>query len=101
MKNFSALSRASNKSHTKFSLKKGDTIILSSSIVPGNERAVQKIKDNLSRQGVRIISFRTPGEDFVHATGHGDKEDIRWLHKKTHPKFFIPIHGNHFYVGTS
>ncbi len=93
---FSALSRASNKSHTKFSLKKGDTIILSSSIVPGNERAVQKIKDNLSRQGVRIISFRTPGEDFVHATGHGDKEDIRWLHKKTHPKFFIPIHGNHF-----
>jgi ribonuclease J len=93
---FSALSRVSNKSHTKFSLKKGDTIILSSSIVPGNERAVQKIKDNLSRQGVRIISFRTAGEDFVHATGHGNKEDIRWLHKKTHPKFFIAIHGNHF-----
>jgi ribonuclease J len=93
---FSALSRASNKSHTKFSLKKGDTIILSSSIVPGNERAVQRIKDNLSRQGVRIISYRTVGEDFVHATGHGNKEDIRWLHQKTHPKFFIPIHGNHF-----
>jgi len=93
---FAALSRAANKSHKKFGIKKGDTIILSASIVPGNERAVQKIKDNLSRQGVRIISYRTPGEDFVHATGHGNKEDIRWLHKKTHPKFFVPIHGNHY-----
>ncbi len=95
---FAALSRAANKSHTKFSINKGDTIILSASIVPGNERAVQKIKDNLSRQGVRIISYRTPGEDFVHATGHGNKEDIRWLHKKTHPKFFIPIHGYHYHL---
>lgn len=93
---FAALSRAANKSHTKFSIKKGDTIILSSSIVPGNEMKVQRIKDNLSRQGVKIISYRTAGEDFVHATGHGNKEDIRWLHKKTHPKFFVPIHGNHF-----
>jgi ribonuclease J len=93
---FAALSRAANKSHKKFSIKKGDTIILSASIVPGNERAVQKIKDNLSRQGVKIVSFRTPGEDFVHATGHGNKEDIKWLHRKTNPKFFIPIHGNHF-----
>ena len=93
---FAALSRAANKSHKKFAIKKGDTIILSASIVPGNERAVQKIKDNLSRQGVKIISFRTPGEDFVHATGHGNKEDIKWLHRKTHPKFFIPVHGNHF-----
>lgn len=95
---FAALSRASNKSHTKFSLSKGDTIILSASIVPGNERAVQRIKDNLSRQGVRIISYRTAGEDFVHATGHGNKEDIRWLHKKMHPKFFIPIHGHHYHL---
>ena len=93
---FAALSRAANKSHTKFSIKKGDTIILSASVVPGNELAVVKIKDNLSRQGVKIITYRTAGEDFVHATGHGNKEDIRWLHKKTHPKFFIPIHGNHF-----
>jgi len=93
---FSSLNRASNKSHTKFLLHKGDTIILSASIVPGNELQVQKMKDGLSRQGVKIISYRTPGEDFVHATGHGNKEDIRWLHKKTHPKFFIPIHGNHF-----
>ena len=92
---FSALSRAANKSNMKFSIKKGDTIILSASVVPGNEVKVRRIKDNLSRQGVKIISYRTAGEDFVHATGHGNQEDIKWLHKKTHPKFFIPIHGNH------
>ncbi len=93
---FAALNRAANKSNAKFSLQKGDTIILSASVIPGNERAVVRMKDGLSRQGVKIISYRTAGEDFVHATGHGNKEDIKWLHKKTHPKFFIAIHGNHY-----
>jgi len=93
---FAALGRVANKSNLKFALQKGDTIILSASIVPGNERAVDKMKDGLTRQGARIISYRTAGEDFVHATGHGNKEDVKWLHKKTHPKFFIPIHGNHY-----
>ncbi len=92
---FAALNRVANKSHTKFSLHKGDTIILSASIIPGNELQVQKMKDGLTRQGVRIISYRTAGEDFVHATGHGNQEDIKWLHRKVHPKFFIPIHGWH------
>jgi len=93
---FASLNRAANKTHAKFSLHKGDTIILSASIIPGNERAVERMKDGLARQGVRIISYRTPGEDFVHATGHGNQEDVKWLHRKTHPKFFIPIHGNHY-----
>jgi ribonuclease J len=93
---FASLSRAANKTHAKFALHKGDTIILSASIVPGNERAVEKMKDGLARQGVKIISYRTAGEDFVHATGHGNQEDVKWLHRKTHPKFFIPIHGNHY-----
>lgn len=95
---FGYLNRLANKSIKKVTLKKGDRIILSSSIVPGNERAVQSMKDGLSRQGVKIISFRTPGEEFVHATGHGNKEDIRWLHKKMHAKFFIPIHGHHYHL---
>jgi ribonuclease J len=91
---FAALGRAANKTHKKFQIKSGDTIILSSSIVPGNEIAVQHLKDNLSRHGVRIISYRT-SEEYIHATGHGNQEDIKWLHRKTHPKFFIPIHGHH------
>ena len=93
---FSALSRAANKTHKKFAIRKGDTIILSASIIPGNERAVEKMKDGLARQGVKIIGYRTPGEEYVHATGHGNKEDVRWLHNKVHEKFFIPIHGNHY-----
>ena len=52
------------------------------------------MKDNLTRHGIRIISYRT-SEETVHATGHGNQEDIKWLHRKTHPKFFIPIHGWH------
>lgn len=93
---FAALNRAANKSHTKFALHKGDTIILSASVVPGNERAVERMKDGLARQGVKVISYRTAGEDFVHATGHGNKEDVKWLHRKIKAKFFIPIHGNHY-----
>ncbi|MEK7227978.1 MAG: ribonuclease J [Patescibacteria group bacterium] len=95
---FGYLNRLANKSVKKVSLKKGDRIILSSSIVPGNERQVQSMKDGLSRQGVKIISFRTPGEEFVHATGHGNKEDIKWLHRKINAKFFIPIHGHHYHL---
>lgn len=91
---FAALNRAANKTHKKFTIKPGDTIILSASIVPGNEIAVQHLKDNLTRQGVKIISYRT-SEEYIHATGHGNQEDIKWLHRKTHPKFFIPIHGWH------
>lgn len=91
---FASLSRAANKTHKKFSIRKGDTIILSSSIIPGNEIAVQHLKDNLTRHGVRIISYRT-SEEYVHATGHGNQEDVKWLHRKTKPKFFIPIHGWH------
>lgn len=92
---FAALNRAANKTHKKFSLTKGDTIILSASIVPGNELAVARLKDNLARQGVKIVSYRT-SEETIHATGHGNQEDIKWLHRKTHPKFFIPIHGSHY-----
>ncbi|MCA9356437.1 ribonuclease J [Candidatus Nomurabacteria bacterium] len=95
---FAALNRAANKTHKKFTLKRGDTVVLSASIVPGNEKSVQKLKDGLARQDVKIISYRTPGEDYVHATGHGNKEDIKWLHQKLKPKFFIPIHGHHFHL---
>ncbi len=91
---FASLNRAANKTHKKFTIRKGDTIILSASIVPGNEISVQHLKDNLARHGVKIISYRT-SEETIHATGHGNQEDIKWLHRKTHPKFFIPIHGWH------
>lgn len=93
---FGGLNRLAEKSNKKLSLKKGDRVILSASVIPGNERAVEKMKDGLSRQGIKLISYRTPGEEIVHATGHGNKEDVKWLHRKINEKFFVPIHGNHF-----
>lgn len=92
---FSALMRASNRTHKTFKLRRGDTIVLSASVVPGNELSVQKLKDNLARQGVKIIHYRT-SEVYIHSTGHGNVPEIKWLHKKTHPQFFIPIHGYHY-----
>lgn len=92
---FAALMRMSNKSHKYIKITPRDTILLSSSIVPGNERAVQKLKDNLARQGAKIIHFRT-SDVYIHSTGHGNRGELEWLHRHIHPKFFIPIHGNHY-----
>ncbi len=92
---FAALMRMANKTHRSFHIKKGDTVLLSASIVPGNERAVAKLKDEIARQGARIISYRT-SDIYVHSTGHGNREELKWLHLKVKPKFFVPIHGSHY-----
>ncbi|MBI2097370.1 MAG: ribonuclease J [Candidatus Vogelbacteria bacterium] len=91
---FAALMRIANKTHKQLRFKKGDTVLLSSSIIPGNEITVQKLKDNIARQEAKIIHYRT-SEVYIHASGHGNRGEIEWLHKKIKPKFFIPIHGWH------
>ena len=90
---FAAMMRMSNKTHAKVRITPRDTILLSSSIIPGNERAVQKLKDNLSRQGAHIIHYRIAD---VHSSGHANRDETAWIHKKIHPKFFIPVHGYHY-----
>lgn len=90
---YGALMRAANKTHRMLKIVKGDTIVLSSSIIPGNERSVQKLKDNLSRQGARIIHYQTSD---VHSSGHANRDETAWIHRKVHPKFFIPVHGYHY-----
>ena len=92
---FAALMRMSNKTHKYFKITPRDTVLLSSSIIPGNEKAVEKLKDNLARQGAKIIHYRS-SDVYIHSTGHGNRGELEWLHKKIHPKFFIPIHGNHY-----
>ncbi|MEK7650292.1 MAG: ribonuclease J [Patescibacteria group bacterium] len=91
---FAALMRMANRTHKFLRFKKGDTVLLSSSIVPGNEISVQKLKDNIARQGAKIISYRT-SDVYIHSSGHGNRGEIEWLHKQIKPKFFIPIHGSH------
>ncbi len=90
---FAALGRIANKVHKYIKLTKRDTILMSSSIVPGNERSVQNLKDKLSRQGAHLIHYRTSD---VHSSGHANSEELIWIHKKIHPKFFVPVHGYHY-----
>ncbi len=92
---FAALMRISTRSHKTLKLNERDTVLLSSSIIPGNERAVEKLKDNLARQGAKIIHYRT-SDVYIHGSGHGNKGELEWMFKKIHPKFFMPIHGNHY-----
>ncbi|MBX4210397.1 ribonuclease J [Candidatus Parcubacteria bacterium] len=92
---FAALMRIANKSHKYVKLRKGDTVLLSSSIVPGNEKAVEKLKDNLARQGAKIIHYRT-SDVYIHSTGHGNRGELEWMFRKINPKYFVPIHGNHY-----
>lgn len=92
---FAALTRLANKSHKQIRLSDKDTVLLSSSIVPGNEKAVQDLKDNIARNGTRILHYRT-SDVYIHSTGHGNRGEIEWLHKKIKSKFFIPIHGTHY-----
>lgn len=90
---FAALMRMSLKEHKYFKIGKNDTILLSSSIIPGNERAVQKLKDNLSRQGAKLIHYRIAD---VHSSGHANKDETAWIHSKIKPRFFVPVHGYHY-----
>ncbi len=91
---FAALNRIAKKEHKHITLKKDDTVVLSSSVIPGNERAVQALKDKLSRQDAHIITIETSD---VHASGHGYMEEAKWIHQHIKPKFFIPHHG-HYYM---
>ena len=90
---FASLARIGDKTHKFIRLTPTDTVVLSSSVIPGNERAVQKLKDNLSRQGAHIITYHASD---VHASGHGNREEAAWIHRQVKPKFFVPIHGYHY-----
>ncbi len=90
---FASLARIGNKTHKHIRLQPTDTVVLSSSVIPGNERAVQKLKDNLSRQGAHIITYHASD---VHASGHGNREEAAWIHSQIKPKFFVPVHGYHY-----
>lgn len=94
---FSFLGRLVHDNYKHFKLNERDTVVLSSSIVPGNEKAVQRLKDGIARKGARITHYRT-SEVYIHSTGHGNRGEIEWLHKKIKPKFFIPVHGSHYMV---
>lgn len=90
---YSVLWRLASNAHRKLKLNKTDTLILSSSIVPGNEVSVQNLKDGLFRSGARIITYLG---DKVHAGGHGSRGELEWIHSQIDYDFFMPMHGHHY-----
>ena len=86
------LMRITNKEHPFIKFKKGDTVIFSSSVVPGNERTVQIMKDEILRQKTKVFHYKMMD---IHAGGHGQKEELKEMIKIIKPKFFLPIHGQY------
>jgi ribonuclease J len=87
---FAALMRIATKQHKYITLNERDTIVLSSSVIPGNEISVQKLKDNLYRHNVTLIHYRSSD---VHSTGHGNTGELVWINKQVNAKFFMPAYG--------
>lgn len=92
---FAALMRMATDKHKFVTLNERDTIVLSSSIIPGNEIAVQKLKDNIYRKNVRVINYKG---SHVHSSGHGNAGELVWVHKAVNPKFLVPVHGHHYHL---
>jgi len=86
------LMRIANREHRFVKLRKTDTVIFSSSVIPGNERTVQVLKDELYRQGAKIYHYKMMD---IHAGGHAQQDELKEMIRITKPKFFIPIHGQY------
>jgi len=88
-----SLMRIANSEHRFIKAKTGDTFILSSSIIPGNERAVQILKDNLTRQGARVVQSK---DIDIHSSGHAPEEELKETMGLVKPRYIIPTHGYYF-----
>lgn len=85
-----SLARIGLGTHRHIAIKKGDTVVLSSNPIVGNERAVAKVKNNLHLQGAIV---KTNAELALHTTGHGHREDILLMHRLVKPRHIVPEHG--------
>jgi ribonuclease J len=89
----SALTRMANREHRNFHIEKGDTVVFSSSVVPGNEESVQKVKDAIARQRAHIIHYKMME---VHVSGHAQRDDLKQLLDLIRPKYLQPIYGDFY-----
>ncbi len=91
----SALCRAANMDHPDLRIHTGDTVILSSRIIPGNEKPIHRMINNLARLGANVIH---EGVAKVHGSGHAYREELRELLELVRPRMFVPIHGEYAYL---
>lgn len=89
----SALSRAAVDNHKHVSVEPGDTVVLSSRIIPGNEKLIYRMVDHLARRGADVLygSMNPP----LHVSGHGSMEELRLVLNLVRPRYFVPIHGEY------
>jgi len=88
--NMSALYRMAFNTHKQIDIVAGDRIIISASAIPGNEKAVSKIINELYRKGADVVYEKSEG---LHVSGHACQEELKIIHGLVKPKFFIPVHG--------
>ncbi|HEX7709036.1 MAG TPA: ribonuclease J [Thermoanaerobaculia bacterium] len=86
----SALSRMAIGEHRQVTIEKGDVVVISARTIPGNERAVNHVIDNLYRRGAEVVHHEQPD---IHVSGHACQEELKLMLNLTRPKFFIPMHG--------
>ena len=90
----SALSRAAVDNHKHARIQKGDTVVLSSRIIPGNEKAIYRVIDHLFRRDAHVI-YDDGSTPPVHVSGHASQEELRLIINLVKPQYFIPIHGEY------
>jgi len=88
--NMSALYRMAFSTHKQVEIQAGDRIIISASAIPGNEKAVSRIINELYRKGADVVYEKSEG---LHVSGHACQEELKIIHALCKPKFFIPVHG--------
>ncbi len=86
----SALARIAADTHPRIELGEGDTVVFSSRVIPGNERAIGTVQDNLVRRGVKLM---TDHDHPIHVSGHPARDELRRLYGLVRPKFSVPVHG--------
>ncbi|HEV7266673.1 MAG TPA: ribonuclease J [Falsiroseomonas sp.] len=86
----SALAKIAGDTHPHVSLGEGDTVIFSSRMIPGNERAILRIQDELARAGVEVM---TADDHMVHVSGHPARDELKRLYGLVKPKYAVPVHG--------
>tara|TARA_B100000029_G_scaffold516802_1_gene634605 strand:- start:6259 stop:7941 length:1683 start_codon:yes stop_codon:yes gene_type:complete len=90
-----ALSRIANDMHQNIFLEDNDTVIFSSKVIPGNERSITKVQNDLKERNINVV---TESDDFVHVSGHPHIEELKKMYKWIKPEIVIPVHGEYHHL---
>ncbi|HEV2619905.1 MAG TPA: ribonuclease J [Acidobacteriaceae bacterium] len=90
----SALSRAAVNNHKFAKIDAGDTVVLSSRVIPGNEKSIYRMIDHLERREAKVI-HDDGTQGLIHVSGHGSQEELRLMINLLRPRFFVPVHGDY------